>query len=91
MKGKCILIFMIVLAMGMTACSAVSGRIRENKEVHPAATRVQHRDGRAHQHAQASPCHYQRAVRRPDRGDVRRLSTAVLEIKGFRILTSGSP
>ncbi len=68
-----------------------TGRIRENKEVHPAATRVQHRDGRAHQHAQASPCHYQRAVRRPDRGDVRRLSTAVLEIKGFRILTSGSP
>lgn len=29
MKGKCILIFMIVLAMGMTACSVVSAEIAE--------------------------------------------------------------
>ncbi|GFH90239.1 hypothetical protein IMSAGC002_01484 [Lachnospiraceae bacterium] len=29
MKGKCILIFMIVLAMGMTACSAVSTETAE--------------------------------------------------------------
>ncbi len=29
MKGKCILIFMIVLVMGMTACSAVSAETAE--------------------------------------------------------------